>query len=54
MVTKYRQISGPDRNGYTEIWIDEMYTRIQSLVYQSQAIQMVLNSRNSYINRDCK
>lgn len=44
----YRQIAGPDGKGYTEVWVDGLYSRIQSLVSAQQALQMVRQSRAVY------
>lgn len=48
MKFRYRQVAGPDGQGYTDVWVDGKYSRIQALVSAVQALQMVRSSRKTY------
>lgn len=47
-----KYVSGPDGQGYTEVWLDGLYSRIQGSVPEGHAFGMVRNSRKHFKFRD--
>lgn len=52
MNIKHKIIAGPDGQGYTEVWLNGMYSRIQGIYQVVQAVRMVEDSRKTHIDRD--
>lgn len=42
---RHKHISGPDGRGYTEVWIDGAYSRLQGIYSAAEALQLVRRAR---------
>lgn len=45
---RHRVIMGPDGEGYTEVWVDGRYSRIQAVLTATEALQRVRASRLAF------